>query len=164
MIHEVRIFMVDQTMEGSSMKSWKLLVTAGLITVFSTAASQAFDPTKVQLVVNDQKDCPWCDLSGADFSGVDLQGVSLEGADLTGAQLTGANLTGVNLTGAYFTGADLTGAKLEGAKLSGATFHQVDFSEVDLTGVDLENTYCDWGTNFPAEAGWVCKGVAIERE
>lgn len=146
------------------MKTLKLLIAAGLISVFGASASQAFDPAEVQLVVNDQRDCPWYDLSAADFRGVDVQGVDLEGADLTDARLENADFRDVNLAGAYLTGAKLAGANLKGARLNGTIFYQVDFTGVDLQEVDLANSYCDWATKLPAESGWTCEGVIITRD
>ena len=97
------------------MKIWNLVFTTTMAAAFSANAALAFDPEQVQLVVNNQSDCPWCDLSGADFTGVNFRGVDLKGADLTNAKLVGADFSGASLAGAYFTGADLTGANLNGA-------------------------------------------------
>ncbi len=74
------------------MKRMNSLIAAGLISVAGATGALAYDPSQYQSVQNGQRDCAWCDLSGANLSNIDLAGADLSGADLTEADLSGADL------------------------------------------------------------------------
>lgn len=85
------------------------------------------------------KNCPQCDLSGANLNRMDLSGANLEGANLSRAKLNLANLTGANLRKAdlrdvVFGGADLAEADLRGADLRGTSFAGAYMSGILLDG------------------------------
>lgn len=146
------------------MKRQTLLLAAGLLMFAGATDAYAYDELKYQAVKNGKKICQWCNLKGADLRKIKLSGVDLSGSDLTGANLAGAALTKVDLSGADLTSANVAGADLSDANLKGAEMDQVDLSGANIKGAQIETAYCDWGTKFPANSGFVCAGVTIQRK
>jgi len=101
-----------------------------------TIAAEFSPSTEVQKnisILQESKNCPQCNLSGANLNRMDLAGANLEGADLSRAKLFLTNLSGANLHDA-----DLHEAKFGGADLAGA-----DLRGADLTGVSLAGAYME---------------------
>ena len=146
------------------MKRLNSLIAASLITFAGTTGALAFDPLKYQAVQNGQRDCAWCDLSGANLSNIDLAGADLSGADLTEADLSGADLRNADLTGTDLTAAVLDGTDFTGVDFKGADLDQVDLTRAVLVGAKLEQANCDWATKFPENSGLSCVGVTIARK
>ena len=47
------------------MRRWNLLIAASVITFAGATGAAAFDQAQYQAVLDGQKDCIWCKLSGA---------------------------------------------------------------------------------------------------
>jgi uncharacterized protein YjbI with pentapeptide repeats len=146
------------------MKRQILLLAAGLLMLAGATNAYAYDELKYQAIKNGKKMCQWCDLKGADLRKIRLSGVDLSGSDFTGANLAGASLTKVDLSGADLTSATVAGADLSGSNLKGADLDQVDLSGANIKGAQIETAYCDWATKLPANSGFVCAGVTIQRK
>lgn len=86
----------------------------------------AFDVKDLKLL-EEEGECPGCDLSDADLKGMDLTM-----SDLSDANLSHADLTNTLAHKADFTNADLSNAlfvqsNVKGSKFIGATLKHVDF-------------------------------------
>ncbi len=109
---------------GTVFLSLSLTLSAG-----SSIAGQHSVSTEVQqniTLLQETKNCPKCDLSGAvlnrmDLSGADLQGANLSRAKMFLTDLSGANLQNSDLREAQFGGADLANADLRGSDLTGTS-------------------------------------------
>ncbi len=105
-----------------------------LASVCLTLPVKAENPEHLKQL-QETKQCPKCDFSGADLSGADLSFAVLTGANLSGANLKGANLSNADLSRANLTKADLSYANLNKAYLTNANLHQSNF-----IGASLNNT------------------------
>jgi|GEM_PF-2734172 len=112
-----------------------LFATSVVLTSLSFAATAtAANPDHVKRL-QETKECPRCDLSGADLRGLNLSFAILADADLRGAKLQGANLSNADLTRANLSQADLTGANLTQAYLTNA-----NLDKTKLISARLDNT------------------------
>ena len=125
----------------------RYLFSGAVLLPLSMAAGSAFCgvlSTSIEVQANldtlqQTKNCPKCDLSGADLTRMDLSGANLAGANLSRAKLNLANLCGANLRetdlrDVGFGGADLAGADLRGADLRGTSFAGAYMKDVLLDG------------------------------
>ena len=92
-----------------------------LLFLYLTGQIFGYNPEDLGKLQN-SKNCPKCDLSGANFYETDLQETDLSGAILHLANLRRANLSGADLSGAMLFRADLFGADLTNTNLMGAKF------------------------------------------
>jgi uncharacterized protein YjbI with pentapeptide repeats len=145
------------------MKCLRLLTAASIIAGFGLSPAAAFNESHVEAVKQGQRDCRWCDLSGAKLVKINLSGANMRGATLQGADLTEGNLNKVDFSGAILTGATMTGVVLTDANLRQSTLNEVDLSGADITGADLQGAYCDHMTKIPEPSEWSCAGVVFER-
>jgi len=136
-------------MSASKPYCCSILILLAVSLSFSFPVAAEFSPsTEVQKnisILQESKDCPQCNLSGANLNRMDLSGANLEGADLSRAKLfltnlSGANLHGADLREAKFGGADLAGADLRGADLTGASLVGAYMEGVLLDGEMVTTT------------------------
>ncbi len=120
---------------GFALLPLSIIASSALCGELSTSTEVQGNITTLQQT----KNCPQCDLSGANLIRMDLSGANLEGANLSRAKLNLTNLTEANLRGADlrevgFGGADLADADLRGANLRGTSFAGAYMSGVLLDG------------------------------
>ena len=92
-----------------------------LLFLYLTGQIFGYNPEDLGKLQN-SKNCPKCDLSGANFYEANLKEVNLSEAILHHANLRRSNLSGADLSGAMLFRADLFGADLTNANLEGSKF------------------------------------------
>lgn len=117
------------------------------------------------------KQCIYCDFSGADLHGLSLAearlyfskliGTNLSGADLTGARVDEADFSGANLSNANFTNGTMYDANLSNANLYGTNLYGVYGDGANLSGANLQSAtikqaHFDDANFTNADFGWTC--------